>query len=162
MFAALYLVGKYRHFKELNGYCNDSLRDIDAFMQRKYNAILSMAQKARGVSAEAAELADELEKNPLREHFSVDDCLSVEEWLEDCNETLTEMLNGRDNLLSTAAYHEYATNVRASSTDILNAKEVYNETAAVYNRSIVRFPGSLLARALKLRKKNLFIMDSDI
>lgn len=162
IFAALYLLGKYRHFKELDGYCADSLSDIDAFLKRKYTAALTQARSMRSFSDEFDDIADELEDMNFNGSFGISDRNDAEAFLKDEVEKLNAALSQKEQWRSSTGYHEYAVNVRACDTDIENAKEVYNETAAVYNRSVSRFPGSLLAKSLKLKKKELFVLKSDI
>ena len=161
VFAALYLWGKYRHFKELDGYCADSLKDMDAFMHRKYTAEVTLARSMRGISDEVGKIADELEDARLNGIFDMDRS-DTEAFLNDIALRLNDALSAKEQWRSSTGYHEYAVNVRACDTDMENAREVYNETARVYNRAIKRFPGSLLAKNLKLKKKELFKLKSDI
>ncbi len=155
-------MGKYRHFKELDGYCADSLRDIDAFIKRKYNAVLSIARSMRASTEEISKIASELEASPFTVFFSDNERADNEKFLKEISEELNGILSQKEQWRSTYAYHEYAVTVRACDTDIENAKEVYNETASVYNRAVKRFPGSLLAKHLKLKTKELFTLKSDI
>ena len=154
-------MGKYRHFKELDGYCADSLRDIDAFMKRKYNVALSVSRSMRACTDEVAKIASALEDSPFTVSFSDTERADNEKFLKEITEKLSSVLSQKEQWRSTYAYHEYEVNVHACDTDIENAKEVYNETAHVYNRAIKRFPGSLLAKHFKLKEKELFTLKSD-
>ena len=155
------LVGSYNGMVDKEASVDQSFADLDAQLQRRNDLIPNLVAAVRGILNQEQEVFGELAR--ARQNYA--GAGSVEEKAEASGEVssalarLLVIVENYPQLQSAQNVRDLQIQLEGTENRIVQSRRQYNATVTDYNRSIRRFPRSLVAGLFGFDSKPLFEAD---
>jgi LemA protein len=157
------LIGSYNGLVDKEEGVDQSFADLDAQLQRRNDLIPNLVSAVRGILAQEQAVFGEIAE--ARQHYAGAD--STEERFEASNELegaigrLLVIVESYPQLQSNQNVQDLQVQLEGTENRIAQSRRDYNAVVTDYNRSIRRFPRSLLAGMFGFDRRPLFEADPE-
>lgn len=152
------LIGSYNGLVNKDSDADRAFSDLDAELQRRSDLIPNIVATAKAQLTQEQEIFGELAR--ARANYagaqSQDEKLAAGQQVEGALGRLLVIVENYPQLQSNKTLQDVMTSLEGSENRVTQARRVYNEVITEYNKSIRRFPRSILAGMFGFDKRVLF------
>jgi LemA protein len=154
------VVSSYNGLVDKEESVDQSFADLDAQLQRRFDLIPGLVESVRAALRQEQEVFGEIAEARTRyAGSSGDERLEAAEDVESALGRLLVIVENYPELQSNQTIRDFQVQLEGTENRIAQARRDYNATVTDYNRSIRRFPRSMVAGTFGFDRRDLFEAD---
>ena len=155
------LVGSYNSLVDKDASVDQSFADLDAQLQRRVDLIPNIVRTAQAALEQEREIFGELAR--ARANYagasSQDERLAAGQQVESALGRLLVIVENYPTLQSNENLRDVQVQLEGTENRVAQARRQYNEVTTDYNRSVRRFPRSIIAGLFGFDRRTLFTVE---
>lgn len=164
LFAVLFFIFQYNAFIRLKNLIEESWRQIDVELQRRYDLIPNLVETVKGYAVHEREVLEtvvQLRNTAKEQPHSVERQGRIEGELSNALKHLFAVAEAYPNLKASENYLSLQKELSYTEDRIAVCRRLYNGNVKIFNTRIAIFPAVIVAKMMRLVKQAYFEM-SDV
>ncbi len=159
---AIWFVATYNKFVRLRNDVDEAFSTMDVYLKKRYDLIPNLVETVKGYAKHEKEVLENVMKARYNAMNSsnANDKVRSENMLSSTLKSLFKVTENYPDLKADKNFTQLMNELSHVEDEIVNARKYYNGTVKIYNTKIDVFPSSIIARAFKFEKRNLFEVEA--
>ncbi len=159
---AIWFVATYNKLIRLRNDVDEAFSTMDVYLKKRYDLIPNLVETVKGYAKHEKEVLENVMKaryNAINSS-NANDKVRSENMLSSTLKSLFKVTENYPDLKADKNFTQLMNELSHVEDEIVNARKYYNGTVKIYNTKIDVFPSSIVARAFKFEKRNLFEVEA--
>lgn len=159
---AIWFVATYNKLIRLRNDVDEAFSTMDVYLKKRYDLIPNLVETVKGYAKHEKEVLENVMKARYNAMNSsnANDKVRSENMLSSTLKSLFKVTENYPDLKADKNFTQLMNELSHVEDEIVNARKYYNGTVKIYNTKIDVFPSSIVARAFKFEKRNLFEVEA--
>lgn len=159
---AIWFVATYNKFVRLRNDVDEAFSTMDVYLKKRYDLIPNLVETVKGYAKHEKEVLENVMKARYNAMNSsnANDKVRSENMLSSTLKSLFKVTENYPDLKADKNFTQLMNELSHVEDEIVNARKYYNGTVKMFNNKIEVFPSSIVARAFKFEKRNLFEVEA--
>ena len=157
----IWYIACYNGLLRLRNTVEEAWATIDVHLKKRYDLIPNLVNTVKGYAAhERGTLEAVINARNLAMTATGEDKIAAENALSGTLRSLFALQEAYPDLKANANFTQLQTQLQNIEAELANARKYYNATVKALNTKIDVFPSNIVARRMRLVKRNFFELDS--
>lgn len=153
-----FVISTYNNLVTLRNKVKNSLAQIDAQLQRRFDLVPNLVETVKGIAAHEKSLLENVtaSRSAYMNAGSSKEKFAMNQELTSNLKSLFVVAENYPELKSNVNFLKLQEALAEAEEDVAYARQFYNDSVTIYNNKILMFPGNIVAKIFGFKEEALF------
>lgn len=159
----IWIISAHNKFVRMDNQCEGAFHNIDIYLKKRYDLIPNIVNTVKGYAKHESETLEKVieARNRAQNAGTTEEKIEANAELTKSIRNLNVVMERYPELRANANFMDLQSQLKAIESELANVRKYYNATVEQFNKSILLFPSSVIAKSMKLTKKTYFELDDE-
>lgn len=157
----IWAIAAHNKFVSLSEQCEEGFSTIDIYLKKRFDLIPNLVNTVKGYAKHESETLQQVieARNMAGTATTAEDKIKADNAMSKAVRSFNVVVERYPELKANTNFLQLQSELNQIETELSQARKYYNATVRTFNSAIRSFPSSIIAGAMKLKRRSMFELD---